>query len=291
MRYQRLNFASGTSLGTPEGEEHCVRGRGRGSHAEAGTGVATLWFCLRGQLEVETSEGVFALRGRQFLYQPGTHPVKGIARDAADWVVLAWTPARGGTLRGRARQPSRLYPLAMPMDRPLLRAAVTLLRALESGNGPASVTALGLRLDAAQAQASLVDGWLERACGRSQAHRRQVLLRLLAPRNRILNEPFTAHDLDGLAAAARYSKSHFLRLFRDVFGQTPHDLLIATRMELAKDLIAGSHMAIAEVAASVGYESRYAFSRLFKKRVGVTASDFRNEQAADSAGAPLRKAA
>jgi AraC-like DNA-binding protein len=75
-------------------------------------------------------------------------------------------------------------------------------------------------------------------------------------------------------------------MFRDVFGSTPHDLLIEARMELAKHLIANSDLAIAEVAASVGYESRYAFSRLFKKRVGVTASDYRLD-----APAPLPRAA
>ena len=284
LHYQRLNFASGLELeaGRHRDRVHCVRGRGRGSHVGAAAGVASLWICLRGQLEVDTADGPFGLQGRQFLYLPGTHRARGVARDAADWMVLSFAPERlrrtspGGARRGFA---THLYPVALPMRRALLRSVVSLLRTLENGGGAsAEIVIDSLLLDAVDAQAP-VNAWIERACGRSEGHRRQVLLRLLSPRNRILNEPFASHDLGSLAAAARYSKSHFLRLFRDVFGQTPHDLLIEARMELAKDLIAGSDMAIAEVAASVGYESRYAFSRLFKKRVGTTASDFRQESA------------
>ena len=291
LHYQRLNFATGLELdgGKHRDHVHCVRGRGRGSHVGVATGVATLWICLRGQLEVDSADGPFRLQGRQFLYFPGTHRARGVARDAADWMVLSFAPERlrrtgpGGARRGSA---SHLYPVALPMRRQLLRSVVALLRTLEGGGGSSvEIVIDSLLLDAVDAQAP-VNAWLERACGRSESHRRQVLLRLLSPRNRILNEPFASHDLGSLAAAARYSKSHFLRLFRDVFGQTPHDLLIEARMELAKDLITGSDMAIAEVAASVGYESRYAFSRLFKKRVGSTASDFRQDGAA-----AMRKAA
>lgn len=290
LHYQRLNFATGAELdgGMHRDRVYCVRGRGRGSHVGAAAGAATLWICLRGQLEVDCADGPFRLQGRRFLYLPGTHPVRGVARDAADWMALSFAPERMRRIGPGARHGSAicLYPVALPLRRALLRSVVSLLRTLEGGGGrSAEVVIDSLLLDAVDAQAP-VNAWIERACGRSEGHRRQVLLRLLSPRNRILNEPFASHDLGSLAAAARYSKSHFLRLFRDVFGQTPHDLLIETRMELAKDLIAGSDMAIAEVAASVGYESRYAFSRLFKKRVGTTASHFRQE------GAPaMRKAA
>lgn len=282
---RRVAFASGLELpaSTRVDRIQCVAGRGRGSHVDIAAGTATLWFCLRGRVEVATSDGPFELRGRQFLFQPGTHATRGIAREASDWLVLAFAPGRMrlsdvGDPR-RLAAALHLYPLALPMQRGLLRAVVRLLRfgGQDRGRDAGAVVDALLR-EAARAQAP-VEAWMARACGRSEAHRRQVLLRLLSPRNRMLNEPFASHDLATLAAAARYSKSHFLRLFRDVFGQTPHDLLIAARMELAKDLIARSDMAIAEVAASVGYESRYAFSRLFKKRVGSTASDFRNDAA------------
>ena len=48
-----------------------------------------------------------------------------------------------------------------------------------------------------------------------------------------------------------------------------------TRLQLACDLIQDGRLAICEIAASVGYESRHAFSRSFKRATGVTATDFR----------------
>ncbi|MBP6216855.1 MAG: helix-turn-helix domain-containing protein, partial [Luteimonas sp.] len=48
-----------------------------------------------------------------------------------------------------------------------------------------------------------------------------------------------------------------------------------TRLQLARDLIRDSRLAICEIAASVGYESRHAFSRSFKRATGVTATGYR----------------
>jgi len=260
---------------------HCVRGTGRGSHVVLPAGPLTLWFCLGGTLEIDAVDGPFRLQRRGFLVLPGTAQVRAVGRESADWVALAVPQsvlgglARAGDLR-RLPEPL-LFPTPLPITRPLLRALVALLRHAEASSQATTDILMESLIQAAQKAQAPVEAWIERACGRSESHRRQVVLRLLSPRNRILNEPFGVHDLDTLSAAARYSKSHFLRMFRDVFGSTPHDLLIEARMDLAKRLIANSDLAIAEVAASVGYESRYAFARLFKKRVGMTASDYRQD--------------
>lgn len=257
-----------------------VRGRGRGSALRVASGPLTLWVCLGGALVLDTAEGPFRLQRRQFLALPAGATVRALARDPADWAVIAVPAALAATLsRGldRRRAPqSTLFPVALPLARPLLRALVALQReAGASARSDAAARVEGVLLAAAQAQQAHVGPWIERASGRSDRHRRQVVLRLLSARNRILNTPFEAHDLETLAAAARYSKSHFLRMFRDVFGSTPHDMVISARMDLAKHLIAHSDLAISEIAASVGYDSRFAFARLFKKRVGMTASDYR----------------
>lgn len=288
IEYQRVNFASGADVGTSDAAAArvaCVRGRGRGSHVGVGAETATLWISLRGTLSVETRDGPFTVDGRQFLFLPAGHAARGVARDAADWAMVTLPPALLRTAARRDRL--HLFPATLPMTRQLLHRVVLLLRALDDTTSPADARVIdSLLRDVADAQAPTVDAWLQRACGRSASHRRQVLLRLLSPRNRILNAACDPQDLANLAAAARYSRSHFLRLFRDVFGRTPHDLQIDARMDIAKTLIAAGDLAISEVAATVGYESRYAFSRLFKKRVGATATAFREE-----ALQPLRDAA
>jgi AraC-like DNA-binding protein len=258
-----------------------ARGRGRASAVRVPAGSLVLGFCLSGTLRVETAEGPFRLRERECLaLPPCTATLHVQARDGGEWGLVALPAAtaarlmRGGRLRG---EDAPLFPHVTALTRPLLRALLRLQRLAGLPQQDASAPLQDLLQAAELAQRHKADAWVQRASGRSLRHRQQVVQRLLSARNRILNTPFESHDLDTLAAAARYSKSHFLRMFRNVFGSTPHDLVISARMELAKDLIAHSDLAISEVAASVGYDSRFAFARLFKKRVGMTASDYRQD--------------
>lgn len=274
-----------------------VRGRGRGSVARIPAAPLTLCFCFAGTMEVDAGDGPFRLARRQFLALPGGAGIRAVGRESADWALLVLPPSvqsaaeraldRGHRSPVALSSGPLLFPATLPMTAALRRALVPLQRAAGGRCGDGLDLLLAALLQAArQAQQASADAWLRRASGRSERHRRHAVLRLLSARNRILNAPFDNHDLETLAAVARYSKSHFLRMFRDMFGSTPHDLVISARMELAKDLITNSDLAISEIAASVGYESRFAFARLFKKRTGMTASDYRQDGAEE-----LRQAA
>ena len=271
---RRLEDAvNGSGAGTT-----CLRG-GRGALLQGGGPGTLLLVALRGQLLVDSTHGVFRLHARQFLALPAAQCTRVTADTHADWVALrldeSWLHAltqRPGT---RDQTAPWLLPATMRLDRAMLRRLCELLRhAPQPCRREAGHALADLLLAARAAQADAVD-WVARAYGRSERHRRNVVARLLCARSRILNAPFAAHDLRALAAVARYSPSHFLRSFRDVFGMTPHELLTQTRLQLARDLIRDGRLAICEIAASVGYESRHAFSRSFKRATGVTATDFR----------------
>lgn len=256
----------------------CLRA-GRGAQASCGGHGLLLLVALRGRLQVESRDGTFRVRARHFLALPAAHCIRATADARADcaWLRLdeRWLRALEDHPGYRDLAPPTLLPAVLRMDRTMLRRLAELLRhAPQPGRREAGRALADLLLAARAAQASAAD-WTSRACGRSERHRRNVVARLLCARNRILNAPFAAHDLRALAAAARYSPSHFLRSFRDVFGMTPRALLAETRLQLARDLIQDGRLAICEVAASVGYESRHAFSRSFKRATGVTATDFR----------------
>lgn len=281
VEFWRAGQGSGIDLAGADGV-HCIRGSGRGSHALVAAGTASLWCVLRGSVEVGSPDGPFRVPRRHFLALPAGAAVRTVGRDGADWVALALPPAMVTTILrsvGVHRGPGPLlFPSVVPMDRAMVRAVAALARqAGDAATRTALDIVLGGVLQAARDAQAPTRDWVARASGRTEGHRRQTVQRLLSARNRILNSPFEGSDLDSLAAAARYSKSHFLRSFRDVFGITPHDLVIQTRMALAKDLIANSDLAISEVAASVGYESRFAFARSFKKCVGLTATRFRQD--------------
>lgn len=280
VEFQRIGQGGGIDLSMVE-RVQCIRGLGRGSHAMVAAGTPSLWCVLRGSVEVNDGDTPFTVPSRHFLALPAGATVRGVGRQDADWVALALPPASvTAALRavGLRRTPGPLlFPAVLPMDRGLLRTLVSLMRQADRETRPTIDILLGGILQAASDAQTPTRAWVAQASGRSEGHRRQTVQRLLSARNRILGSPFDDNDLDSLAAAARYSKSHFLRSFRDVFGCTPHELLIQARMDLAKDLIANSDLAISEIAASVGYESRFAFARSFKKRVGLTATRFRQD--------------
>ncbi|MGB5107711.1 MAG: AraC family transcriptional regulator [Candidatus Zixiibacteriota bacterium] len=75
-------------------------------------------------------------------------------------------------------------------------------------------------------------------------------------------------DLDLVAREACFSRFHFIRSFRAVFGITPHQYLMRTRVEKAKELLIMQKYNVTEVCFEVGFESLGSFSTLFKRISG-----------------------
>jgi AraC-like DNA-binding protein len=84
-------------------------------------------------------------------------------------------------------------------------------------------------------------------------------------------------DLDNIATEASFSKFHFIRLFKKVYGRTPHQYLISVRIEKAK-LLLQTDMAVAEVCFSVGFDSVSSFTGLFKRLTSTTPSHYQKLQ-------------
>lgn len=83
-------------------------------------------------------------------------------------------------------------------------------------------------------------------------------------------------SLEQLAAKMYLSPYYICRIFKSETGDTPIDYLIRLRMEKAKALLEEDpSQSIQEVAAGVGYEDAYHFSKLFKKRYGISPSQMK----------------
>ncbi len=78
-------------------------------------------------------------------------------------------------------------------------------------------------------------------------------------------------DLDNISDEAYFSKFHFIRLFKTVYGKTPHQYLKAVRIEKAKQLLKEGK-AVSDACFEVGFDSLSSFSGLFKRVVGLPAS-------------------
>lgn len=81
--------------------------------------------------------------------------------------------------------------------------------------------------------------------------------------------------LPDVAAHANLSPYHFLRVYKQAYGETPHEFLTRLRIERAKSLLArGSHN-VTEACFEVGFSSLGSFSSLFAHRVGLSPSEYR----------------
>lgn len=97
-------------------------------------------------------------------------------------------------------------------------------------------------------------------------------------------------DMDNIADEANFSKYHFMRLFKRVYGKTPYHYLTQVRIDHAKRLL-GEQLSVASTSFAVGFNSSTSFTTLFRRNVGVTPSEFRHRQMlrkTDIAVTPLR---
>jgi AraC family transcriptional regulator len=79
-----------------------------------------------------------------------------------------------------------------------------------------------------------------------------------------------------LAAAAHPSAYHFARQFKAATGVPPHRYVIARRVARAQELLhPDQDLALAEIAARVGFADHSQFSHHFTRVVGVTPRQFR----------------
>lgn len=94
--------------------------------------------------------------------------------------------------------------------------------------------------------------------------------------DRVDAEDMRAPTIDDLAGAAGMSVSHFIRAFRRSTGATPHQHVLARRIERAMGLLARPECSVAEVADRTGYASPSHFVASFKQRLGVTPGTYRD---------------
>lgn len=82
-------------------------------------------------------------------------------------------------------------------------------------------------------------------------------------------------NLKILSEVAGLSPNHFHKVFTDTLNITPNAYIIKSRLDRAKELLAKTSLAIAEIALKCGFENTPYFSYLFKKEVGVSPVKFR----------------
>jgi AraC family transcriptional regulator len=88
-------------------------------------------------------------------------------------------------------------------------------------------------------------------------------------------------DLASAARAVGLSPFHFLRVFADVLGVTPHQYLVRARLRRAARLLADDSRSITDVAFDVGFGDLSNFVRTFHRAAGVSPRSFRRAARGD----------
>lgn len=92
---------------------------------------------------------------------------------------------------------------------------------------------------------------------------------------RFIRENYThTVKISELAEKNFISQSHLILLFHARYGVSPQEYLLSARIDRAKELLKNKEESIKSVALSVGIENSLYFSRLFKKKTGVTPTEF-----------------
>jgi len=93
-------------------------------------------------------------------------------------------------------------------------------------------------------------------------------------------DPARGWTVEELAREAGISRAALAKRFVELVGDSPMQYLAGWRMHLARSLLRESNIGIAQLAVRVGYESEAAFSRAFRRAVGIPPAAWRDANAA-----------
>lgn len=80
---------------------------------------------------------------------------------------------------------------------------------------------------------------------------------------------------EDIAARFNFHSTYLNRVFRADTGESIHAFLIKRRINAAMEMLRSESLPIGEVAKKCGFNSLYHFTKAFKKRVGMTPSEYR----------------
>ena len=82
-----------------------------------------------------------------------------------------------------------------------------------------------------------------------------------------------------LAKSCIISQHLFSRVFRRENGVSFRTYLVNYRLDKARELLHESQLSVGDVSFAVGFLDHSYFTRIFKKRMGLSPSDFRIQRA------------
>ncbi len=98
---------------------------------------------------------------------------------------------------------------------------------------------------------------------------------LTSLRSEMYSNPGRFKSIREMASSVKLSLSYFQALYHTYFEVSCYEDLLNARMLGGKEFLRGTDLSIREIASFCGYESDTCFMRCFKKREGITPSEYR----------------
>lgn len=244
------------------------RPRGVASHA--------LLMCFRTPATVLTEAGLVEARpGDCFVHSPKFHLLHYSVEGASTGFRNDWVYVRGDRVRGAMKAAKLPWNTALSTDRPDffeegIRNLTRELSAWDAFSEKAvEATVLMMLL-------ALARGWREGGGAGSRLMPRQAhygeIREIRAGALADFKRPWTVEEM---ARKAGLSPERFSVLYRSFFGASPISEIIEARMVCARRLLCYSGLSVKEVAFECGFEDIYYFSRLFRRRNGLSPAEWR----------------
>ena len=93
------------------------------------------------------------------------------------------------------------------------------------------------------------------------------------------SQKITVEDIANYLALNR---SYLYTIFMNSLGISPKDFLTEFRISRGKEQLALTDLSVEEIAVSCGYRNSLAFGKIFKQKVGITPTQYRNDNRKDA---------
>lgn len=94
-------------------------------------------------------------------------------------------------------------------------------------------------------------------------------------RESIFNSPHNPWNVKSITRSLGISKSHFQRIYKELFGTSCKEDIISARMDSAEYHLIHTELSVTEIAERCGYHNTSHFIRQFKKKNGVSPNEYR----------------
>lgn len=254
---------------------HLAICKGSGTRVRIPSAWHSAILTLSGRLSLDAGLTAWTLSGRQCqVWTDGVLQLS--AKGKAGWLCVSAPGALWQSLPGGAiAHVQGLLPRHFHADAGLVRKLIQAVRPPRQGDGPARREKLAQLRAALHARQVVLQEYMLRCSGRTALRRHQTLLRLLRVQHLIRHSIEDRLDLQRLAASASYSPTHLIRVYRNVFGETPSEYASRLRQLRAWELVRNTQLPVSEIALSLGFESESTFCRAFKQAFGLSATKVR----------------